>query len=96
MFLFDLALVVSRNATRGEKLTYQVSRPPLPLKSVSIETDEGGKLSGSFKGGILISDKTSKWSKPLITVVTLNFLCDCGVKFGLARKLRSLILIFCD
>ncbi|CAK8689367.1 unnamed protein product [Clavelina lepadiformis] len=57
VLLFDLVLVLTRNATRGDKLTYQVYRQPLPLRSLTVETEETGKLSGSFRGGILNSDK---------------------------------------
>ena len=57
VFLFDHALVLTRNATRDDKLTYQVYRQPLPLKTMIVETEEGGKLSGSLRGGILSSDK---------------------------------------
>ena len=50
-------MILTRNATRGGKLTYQVYRQPLSLRSLVIEGEEGGKLSGSFRGGILGGDK---------------------------------------
>ena len=65
VFLFDHALVLTRNATRGDKITYQVYqvyRQPLPLKTLVVETEEGGKLSGSFRGGLLSGDKGTKLS----------------------------------
>ena len=58
VFLFDRALVLTRNATRGgDKLVYQVYRHPVALKDLVVETEEGSKLSGSFRGGLLSSDK---------------------------------------
>ena len=57
VFLFDLALVLTRTATRGDHFAYQVHRQPVALKSLIVETEEGGKLSGSFRGSLLSSDK---------------------------------------
>uniref|UniRef100_H2YJV2 DH domain-containing protein n=1 Tax=Ciona savignyi TaxID=51511 RepID=H2YJV2_CIOSA len=56
VFLFDRVLVLARNVTRHDK-SYQVYRQPLALSSAVIEPDEGGRLSGSFRGGILSGDK---------------------------------------
>jgi len=53
VFLFDLALVLTRNASRSDRPTFQVYRKPLPLHTLSIETDDStGKSNGSFRGGI--------------------------------------------
>ncbi|XP_018668324.2 uncharacterized protein LOC100175479 [Ciona intestinalis] len=56
VFLFDLVLVLARNVTRNDK-SYQVYRRPIPLSHLIIEGDEGGRMSGSFRGGILSGDK---------------------------------------
>ena len=49
MFVFDQVLVLSRPATRGFKLKYQVYRQPIPLTELVVEDVlETGK-QGSFK-----------------------------------------------
>lgn len=57
VFLFEEALVLTRQTTRSNKVSYQVYRHPLPLRSLAVDVNEGEKLSGSFRGGILSSDK---------------------------------------
>ncbi|XP_039259087.2 uncharacterized protein LOC120335619 isoform X1 [Styela clava] len=57
VFLFEEAFVLTRQTTRSNKISYQVYRPPLPLRSLIVDANEGEKLSGSFRGGILSSEK---------------------------------------
>ena len=50
MFLFEKILVLTRPATRGGKLKYQVYRQPIPVSDLVLEdVDSDGKLGGSFR-----------------------------------------------
>ena len=48
-FLFNKMLILTRPATRGGQLKYQVYRQPIPVSDMVVEDLKDGQKMGSFK-----------------------------------------------
>lgn len=59
VFLFEKVLVLTRPATRGGQLKYQVYRQPIPINQLVVEDIKDGQKMGSFKSAFT-QGQTSK------------------------------------
>lgn len=54
VFLFEDILVLTRPATRGDRMTYQVYRQPIPADQLVFEDCVDGEVKmGSFRGALM-------------------------------------------
>ena len=90
-FLLEKILVLTRPATRGGELRYQVYRQPIPVDQLILEDigESQGKM-GSFQKAFS-QNNTSKWQLGILQSCCLKaVLCYCTLE----ELLRLLILSY--
>jgi len=88
--LFDKVMVVTRTATRNNKLSYQIVKDPIPLSELElIDLSETENKKGSFKSKVLRHTShgkslESRFHSHIFFILLL---------FGYYRNVKSIVLL---
>lgn len=101
-FLFEDILVVTRTATRNGIKCYQVTRLPIPIRSLHLEDVPDGELrTGSFRGAFS-SNQSSKRKESFVVeihpkvkfYIAFSFVAHC-IQLKPVQEIRKQLWLSC-